>query len=251
MRILVVDDETPARARLRRLLVALPSELEITVVGEAADGEAAMEYMAKSAVDVVLLDIRMPHLDGFGLAAAMGDAMPLTIFCTAHDEHALAAFDSRAVDYLLKPVQPERLMAALARARQLLTSNTTARLRGLRAIAAVVETAAPFLPRLLVHDESRTLLLPVERIDHVRAQRNYCDIRSGAHTFRVRRTLRSLAERLDPAQFLRLNKSDLVRVDAIREIQPWSHGDYRVVLHNGTTLSWSRRFRTAPELEHD
>lgn len=251
MRVLVVDDEAPARARLQRLLATLPPEFAITVVGEAANGEAAMEYITTGTVDVVLLDIRMPHLDGFGLVAAVGDEMPLTIFCTAHDEHALAAFDARAVDYLLKPVQLERLTSALERARQLLGSSATARRRGLRAVAAVVETTARYLPRLLVHDDTRAWLLPVERIDHVRAQRNYCDIRSGVHTFRVRRTLQSLADRLDPAQFLRLNKSDLVRVDAIREIQPWSHGDYRVVLHDGTTLSWSRRFRAAQELSHD
>jgi len=251
MRVLVVDDEAPARTRLQRLLAALPPELGVTVVGEAANGEAALEHLTTGTVDVVLLDIRMPLLDGFGLVAAMGDEMPLTIFCTAHDEHALAAFDARAVDYLLKPVQPERLAAALERARQLLAGSTTTRKRGLRAVAAVVETNARYLPRLLVHDDTRAWLLPVERIDHVRAQRNYCDIRAGTHTVRVRRTLQSLADRLDPAQFLRLNKSDLVRVDAIREIQPWSHGDYRVVLHNGTTLSWSRRFRAAQERAQD
>lgn len=251
MRILVVDDEAPARSRLQRLLATLPTPLGITAVSEAADGEAAVACIATGTIDVVLLDIRMPHLDGFGLVAALGDEMPLTIFCTAHDEHALAAFDARAVDYLLKPVQPERLATALERARQLLTSNVATRRRGLRAVADIVETNAQYLPRLLVHDDTRAWLLPVERIDHVRAQRNYCDIHSGVHTFRVRRTLQSLVDRLDPAHFLRLNKSDVVRVDAIREIQPWSHGDYRVVMHNGTTLSWSRRFRAAHERDGD
>jgi two-component system LytT family response regulator len=233
------------------LLAALPASLGVSAVTEAANGEAAVACMASEAIDVVLLDIRMPHLDGFGLVAAMGEEMPLTIFCTAHDEHALAAFEARAVDYLLKPVQPERLAMALERARQLLAGTATSRRRGLRAVANVVESAARYLPRLLVHDDVRAWLLPVERIDHVRAQRNYCDIRSGAHTFRLRRTLQSLVDRLDPAHFLRLNKSDVVRVEAIREIQPWSHGDYRVVLHNGTTLSWSRRFRKAQDQATD
>jgi two-component system, LytTR family, response regulator len=245
LRLLIVDDEAPARARLRRLVGALPADRRLEVVGEAADGEAATARILEGGVDVVLLDIQMPRLDGFGLVAAMGDAMPLTIFCTAFDEHALAAFDARAVDYVLKPVQPARLLAALDRARQLAGGSSPERRRGMRAIAAVVEANTPYLPRLLVHDESRAWLLPVERIDHVRAQRNYCEIHSGTHTFRVRRTLHSLVHRLDPAQFLQLNKSDLVRMDAIREIQPWSHGDYRVVLHNGTALSWSRRFRAA------
>ncbi len=243
MRLLIVDDEAPARARLRRLVEEIEPSLEATLVGEAEDGEAAVEQIAACAPDVVLLDIRMPGLDGFGLVEAMGDEMPLTIFCTAFDEHALQAFDARAVDYLLKPVQPERLAAALERARKLLAGDAAARSRGMRAIASVVESGGRFLARLLVHDETRAYLLPVDRIDHIRAERNYCDIRSAGRTFRVRRTLTSLAARLDPKQFLQINKSDLVRVDAMREIHPWSHGDYRVVMQDGATLSWSRRFK--------
>lgn len=247
MRLLLVDDEAPARARLRRLLGELPASLAVSVVGEAADGEEAVEQIGTHAPDVVLLDIRMPRLDGFAVVQALGDEMPLTIFCTAFDEHALQAFDARAIDYLLKPVQPERLVAALERAQQLLSAGAAVRRRGMRAIAAVVERTEPFLPRLLVHDATRAYLLPVEQIDHVRAERNHCDIRSSGRTFRVRRTLTSLAARLDPAKFLRINKSDVVRLDAVREIHPWSHGDYRVVLQDGTTLSWSRRYRAATE----
>ncbi len=247
MRILVVDDEAPARSRLRRLLEDVGPSMDVSVVGEAEDGQDAVERITELAPDVVLLDIRMPRVDGFGLVEAMGDEMPLTIFCTAYDEHALQAFDARAVDYLLKPVQPERLTAALERAQLLLRGGSTTRRRGIRAIAAVVETSQPYLPRLLVHDGPRAYLLPVERIDHIRAERNCCDIRSGDRTFRVRRTLSALAARLDPALFLRINKSDVIRLDAVREIQPWSHGDYRVLLHNGTSLSWSRRYRAAAE----
>lgn len=243
MRILLVDDEAPARARLRRLIDELAPALSAQVVGEAADGEEAADAIAALAPDVVLLDIQMPRLDGFGLVEAMGAEMPLTIFCTAFDEHALQAFDARAVDYLLKPVQPERLLAALARAQQLVATGPPARNRGMRAIASLVESDGGLLTRILVHDETRAYLVAVDRIDHIRAERNYCDIRSGGRTFRVRRTLRSLAARLDPRQFLQINKSDLVRVDAMREIHPWSHGDYRVVLQDGTTLSWSRRYR--------
>lgn len=242
IRVLVVDDEPLARARLLRLLASIA---EVTVVGEAEDGEQAVERITALAPDLVLLDIRMPRLDGFGLVEAMGDEMPLTVFCTAFDEHALEAFEARAIDYLLKPVQPERLAAAVERARTLLQGAASARKRGMQAITGIVETASRFLPRLLVHDERRAYLLPVERIDRIRAERNHCDVHAGGRSFRVRRTLTSLAARLDPKVFLRINKSDLVRLDAVREIQPWSHGDYRVVMHDGTTLSWSRRFRAA------
>jgi two-component system LytT family response regulator len=240
MRVLVVDDEAPARGRLVRLLAAVP---DVSVVGEAEDGEQAVERIASLEPQLVLLDIRMPRLNGFGLVHAMGDEMPLTVFCTAYDEYALQAFEARAIDYLLKPVQPERLAAALDRARLLLQRPRGERARGLRRVTDLVETELRYLPRLLVHDGGRAQLLPVEQIDRIRADRNHSDVHAGKKCFRVRRTLSSFAARLDPAAFLRINKSDIVRLDAIREIQPWSHGDYRVVMHDGTTLSWSRRFR--------
>lgn len=240
MKVLVADDEAPAVARLTRLLTA---HTDVTVVGMAADGEEAVERITTLAPDVVLLDIRMPKLDGFGVCAALGPEMPLVIFCTAYDDHALAAFEARAVDYLLKPVNPARLTEALARANALLQGTGARRKRGLHEIAAIVEERTPLLSRLLVHDERRALLIPVEQIDHIRAERNHCVIRVGTQRFRLRRTLASLAAKLDPALFLRTGKSDIVRLAAVREIQPWSHGDYRVVLHDGTTVSWSRRYR--------
>lgn len=245
MRVLIVDDEAPARARLARLVAAIP---QVELVGQAEDGEAAMQAIISLTPELILLDIRMPRLDGFGLVDAMGDEMPLTIFCTAFDEHALQAFDARAVDYLLKPVKPERLVAAVERARALLAGAATARSRGLKSITDIVESQAGFLARLLLHHANRAYLVPVDEVDHIRADRNHCDVHARGQVFRVRRTLTSLSERLDPARFLRINKSDVVRLDAVREIQPWSHGDYRMVLHDGRTLSWSRRFRaTAAE----
>ena len=244
MRVLIVDDEAPARARLMRLVAAIPN---VELVGQAEDGEAAVQAITSLAPDLVLLDIRMPRLDGFGLVDAVGDEMPLTVFCTAYDEHALQAFDARAVDYLLKPVKPERLALAVERVRALLAGTAASRSRGMKSVTDIVESQAGFLARLLVRDANRAYLLPMDQVDHIRADRNHCDVSARGHVFRVRRTLTSLAERLDPARFLRINKSDIVRLDAVREIQPWSHGDYRVVLHDGRTLSWSRRFRATAE----
>lgn len=242
MRVLVVDDEEPARARLRRLLGAIEG---ITAIDEADDGEAAVARIAEDAPDVVLLDIMMPRLDGFGVVEALGPEMPLTIFCTAYDEHALRAFDARAIDYLLKPVRPERLAESIERARLLLRGPTAPHQRGLRAVGAMVEGRGEQLHRLLVHDADRAYLLPIDEIDLIRAERNYCDVRARGKVFRVRRTLRSLEGRLDPARFLRMNKSDIVRLDAVHEIQPWSHGDYRALLRDGTIIPWSRRYRNA------
>ncbi len=242
LRLLIVEDEAPARARLTRLIAALA---DVELVGQAEDGEAAVHAIVSLAPDVVLLDIRMPRLDGFALVDAMGEDMPLTVFCTAHDEYALQAFDARAVDYLLKPVKPERLAAAVERARTLLAGSAAARSRGRQSVAQIVEKQSGFLTRLMVRDGERACLLPVQQVDHIRADRNHCDVHAAGRVFRVRRTLTSLVERLDPQHFLRVNKSDVVRLDAVREIQPWSHGDYRVVLRDGRTLNWSRRYRAA------
>ncbi len=242
LRVLVVDDETPARARLRRLLESVPT---VDVVGEAEDGERAAELIMELAPDLVLLDITMPRLDGFGVISAMGREMPATIFCTAHDEHALRAFEVHALDYLLKPVQAARLAQSIERVRSLLGEPAMRRRRGIRAVSALLEERGEYLSRLLVHDERRAYLVVVDRIDHIRAERNYCWVKVDGKQFRVRRTLASLAQRLDPKSFLRINKSDIIRLDAVHEIQPWSHGDYRVVMRNGTTLSWSRRYRAA------
>ncbi|MCU0635302.1 MAG: LytTR family DNA-binding domain-containing protein [Gemmatimonadaceae bacterium] len=246
MRVLVVDDEEPARTRLRRLVAGIA---DVTVVDEAADGEAAVRRIAAAPVDVVLLDIRMPKLDGFGVVDALGDAMPLAIFCTASTDHAIRAFDAQAVDYLLKPVDPARLARALERARLLLAGPAAPLRRGVRAAAAVVESRGERLHRVLVHDEHRALLLPVDQIDLIRADRNYCIVRAGGRTYRVRRTVQMFEARLDPAHFLRANRSDIVRLDAVREIQPWSHGDYRLVMTDGTIVPWSRRYRAGHPAE--
>jgi two-component system LytT family response regulator len=220
---------------------------DIEIVGEANAGDAAVAMIAELSPDVVLLDIQMPRLDGFGVIDAVGvEQMPTTIFCTAFNEHALRAFDARAIDYLLKPVQPERLAVALKRAQALATSSR-ARRRGLRAIAALVESHGTFLPRLLVHEGVRAHLLPIDSIDHIRAERNYCTVRSTGKPFQLRRSLASLEPRLDPVHFLRIGKSDVIRLGAVREIQPWSHGDYRVIMRDGTALTWSRRYRAKSE----
>lgn len=246
LRVLVADDEAPARRKLRRLLDGMA---DVAVVGEAASGDEAVTQIAALAPDLVLLDVQMPGLDGFGVVAAVGvDQMPPVVFVTAYDAHALRAFEVRALDYVLKPVTDARLRDAVDRARSVRAVDdgvvTTA--AGRRAALASLVAAQP-LRRLLVHDARGPAhgarLLAVETIELARAERNYVVLHTPHGTFRVRGTVAALAARLDPATFLRVNRSDVVRLDAIRELQPWSHGDYRVVLRDGTALLWSRRFR--------
>ena len=263
MRVLVVDDEPPARAKLRRLVSAAGGAV---VVGEAATGAEAVEAIRELAPDLVFLDVQMPDLDGFGVIEQVGvGAMPPVVFVTAYDEHALRAFEVRALDYLLKPYPPERFAAVMAHARERVRARLeergrerdradapdwAARLQEL--LGAVAPAAAPprYLRRILVHQGDRAAFLPVEQLDRVEAERNTVRLHAaGGAVFQLRGGITALAGRLDPARFLRANRSTIVRLDAIREMYAWSHGDYRIVMHDGTVVTWSRRYRAGVDEE--
>jgi two-component system, LytTR family, response regulator len=237
VRALIVDDEAPARAKVRRLLATAP---DVEIVGEASTGREAVAAIKRSRPDLVFLDIQMPGIDGFGVVDAVeSDGGPYVVFVTADDGKALRAFEVGAVDYLLKPFTPERFNQVLDRARDRLAKPAPE--------PAPAERAP--LKRLLVSHNGRAMFLAVDRIDRIEAERNYIVIHVGRDAYRLRAPIRSVAERLDPAQFLRVNRSTLVRLDAVREMHEWSHGDYRVVMHDGTELIWSRRYRAAAERE--
>ena len=248
IRALIADDEAPARRKLRELL---SREADVDIVGEACDGVEAVAAIRSAGPDVVFLDIQMPRLDGFGVVAEVGvEAMPLVVFVTAYDEHALRAFEVHALDYLLKPFAPSRFARLLDRVRRQLAPGTG---RGdlaarIDRLLATVRPEPVYLRQILVErGEDRQVLLPVEEIDHIQAAGNYLRLFTRAGEHRRRGTLRDLAGRLDPARFLRLNRSEIVRLDAIRELQPWFHGDARVVMKDGAVLTWSRRYRTKVE----
>jgi two-component system LytT family response regulator len=237
MRVVIVDDEAPARAKLRRLL---GREGDVEIVGEAASGRDAAAVIRRVSPDVVFLDIEMPGLDGFAVLAEIESAeSPHIVFVTAFDDHALRAFDVGAVDYLLKPYTPARFALVLDRARARLTAPPTpsepATLRPLR--------------RLLVQQEGRARFVDVRQIDRADTDRNYVVIAVASDRFRLRTTIGALAERLDAAQFIRLNRFTIVRIDLIAEMHEWSHGDYRAVLRDGSTAIWSRRYRAAAARE--
>jgi two-component system LytT family response regulator len=218
----------------------------VEVVGEAADGAAAVEAIRSQKPDLVLLDIRMPGLDGFGVIREVGtDRMPQVVFVTAYDEYALKAFEVQALDYLLKPVSPSRFKIVLDRVRERLTRDhaeiVASRLDAL--LDRVAAKPPAYLQRIMVQEEDRAFLLRVEQIDWFEASRNYVRLHAGPTAYLVRQPIGVLAERLDPAKFLRISRSNIVRLDAVKEFQTWFHGDYRVVLKNGTELTWSRRYR--------
>ncbi|MEJ7810692.1 MAG: LytTR family DNA-binding domain-containing protein [Gemmatimonadaceae bacterium] len=260
MRVLIVDDEAPARRKLRRFLAA---ESDTDVVSEAADGREAVEAIRAERPDLVFLDIQMPGLDGFGVIGEIGvREMPTVVFVTAYDEHALRAFEVHALDYLLKPVAPDRFRTVLERARARvhvgqkepgeLAARVTQLAQLVEQLRESVPGAAPrYLQRLLVEAGEKAILLSVERIDWVEAARNYVRLHAGRDSYTVRGAIGAFHARLDPSQFLRVNRSQIVRLDAVKELHPWFHGEYLVVLHDGTRLTWSRRFRKAGEAEFE
>jgi two-component system LytT family response regulator len=226
LRLLIVDDEPPARARLRRLLAELPG---VEVTGEAGDGVEALEAAARLKPDALLLDVQMPEISGLDVAASLpGPDGPAVIFVTAFDRYALQAFDAAAVDYLLKPVEPERLARAVARLRE--------RQR----------PARPPAPRqLLVEERGRLQVLAVDTIGWLQAADNYVELHAadGRHWL-LRRTLAALLADLGPG-FLRIHRSHAVALAAVAEVLPADKGDARVRLAGGAELPCSRNHRAA------
>jgi len=193
----------------------------------------------------VLLDIQMPGLNGFEVIAELvPERLPQVIFVTAHDAHALEAFRVHAVDYLLKPVDPVHLLEAVERARKVgrLPASVDLAVK-LDRLAESMGSRPRLLKRLLVHHDKKASLIPVEQIDRIEADRNVVVLHTAAARFRFRSSIGELEDRLDPNRFLRINRSEIVRLDAVKEFHPWSHGDYRVRMHDGSELTWSRRYR--------
>jgi two-component system, LytTR family, response regulator len=253
LRVLVVDDEAPARRKLLRLLRTEP---DVQVVGEADSGESAISAIEKYCPDVVFLDVQMPGAGGFDVVRAItanADVKsPRFVFVTAHDRYALEAFEVHAFDYLLKPVAEDRFHEVVRRARGQHPQNSRdagVSASRLRALIAEVLHGRGFTERLLVREPERAYFVPVREISWIEADGNYVTLHCGARRHALRATLDSVEASLDPKLFARINRGSIVRLDAIRELVPWFHGEYRVLLHDNTELRWSRRYvARRPEL---
>ena len=243
IRVLIVDDERPARRKIRRFL---ESEPDMEVLGESDGGRGAVSAIRTHQPDLVFLDVQMPELDGFGVVGALHmRLLPQIVFVTAHDQFALRAFEVHALDYLLKPFDQERFRRVLERAREYLARDRRedSEERMNRLLEEVrARGGVRYAERLLINSGERAFFLAVERIDRVEAAKNYVRIHAEGNAYLLRGTIDGLHRRLDPGRFLRVNRSQIVNIDSIKELQPWFHGEYRIILEDGTELMWSRRY---------
>jgi two-component system LytT family response regulator len=244
IRTLVVDDEKPARTRLLDLL---HREEEIEVVGEGRDGREAIELVRAHAPQLMFLDIQMPDLDGFGVLQAIEpDRLPATVFVTAYDKYAIQAFEAHALDYLLKPYSDQRFEAALRRVCALVRSHggeLNVRVTNLLEERAGIDAQSGHLERVVLKSSGRVTFLDVADVDWIEACGVYVNLHVGPKTHLYRSSVAHLLLRLDPRRFVRVHRSAAVNTDRIQELQPRSHGDYTVVLKDGTELIMSRGYR--------
>ena len=239
---LIVDDEPLARERLMSLLSA---ESDVEVLAECRDGEEAVSAIHERHPDLVLLDVEMPRMNGFQVIDTIGpDRMPMVIFVTAYDQHAIRAFEVRALDYLLKPFDRERFTDALQRARTQIESQTNGDLgRRLIALMKDLKRDPPKTDRLVVKSGGRLFFLRADEIDWIEAAGNYVRLHVGTDGHLLRETMNSIEARLNPELFFRIHRSHIVNIERIKELQPWFNGEYVVILRNGTRLTLSRGYR--------
>ncbi len=243
IRVVIADDEPLARNRIRRLL---SSEKEIEIVAECKNGRETVDALERHKPDLLFLDVEMPELDGFGVAEEIGaDQMPVVIFVTAYDQYAVQAFETHALDYLLKPFDEDRFFKALQRARGHLerarSSEVATRL--LAMMQDVRPKPVPPSDRLVIKSGGRVVFLKSEEIDWVEAAANYVRIHAGNDEYLMRETMNAFEAKLDTRRFMRIHRSIIVNLEKIKELQPCNNGEYIVVLRTGKELSLSRSFR--------
>ena len=242
IRTLIVDDEAPARSRIRRLL---KDESDFEIAGECANGRQAVAAIQRLRPDLVFLDVQMPRLGGFEVCAALnGEAMPLVVFVTAYDQYALQAFEVHAIDYLLKPFDRERFQKSLRHAReQLRRGDTESSEQRLTALLQDLSPGAKTLQRLAFKANGRVIFIRTEEIDWIEADGNYVNLHAAGALHHLRETISGLEAQLLAEHFMRISRSVIVNLDRIKELQPLFYGDYAVILQNNTRLAMSRNYR--------
>jgi len=254
IRTLIVDDEPLAREGVR---VLLRQDAGIEIVGECSNGREAVQAIEQHAPDLLFLDVQMPEMDGFGVLSQVAVArLPVVVFVTAYDQHALHAFEVHALDYVLKPFKDERFRQALERAktqiRQQKVSEVSRRLVALLDHPPGTDHLTPpaeasYLTRLVVKAGGRIFFIKAEEVDWIEAADYYVRLHVRDKSHLLRETMSNLEQQLDPRRFQRIHRSTIVRLDRIASLEPYYHGDYTVRLRDGTRLRMSRRYRQRVE----
>jgi two-component system, LytTR family, response regulator len=236
----LVDDEQPARTKL---ISFLKDEKEVGQIIEAGNGLEAIEKIKSENPDLVMLDIQMPGKNGFEVIEEIGtDNMPAVIFVTAYDQYALDAFEINAIDYLLKPFDKERFSKSFNRAVEelkLKKGNTNE----IKLILDEIKKEKKYLDRIMVNTGVKYFFVNTNDIIYISAEEKYVEIHSAKGKYLLRETMNNVDESLDPNKFARIHRSYIVNIEQIQEMQPWSHGDYVVILKNGEKIQMSRRYK--------
>jgi len=242
IRTLIVDDEPLARKRIRRLLAEEP---DVTVLAECGSGREAIRAIQETPADLLFLDIQMPGVGGFEVLQSIPlDRLPIIIFVTAHDQHALKAFEVHALDYLLKPFKQDRFKAALARARAQIAQQAPIEIQtGMADLVTKLRAEQNYLTRFMVKTPSRVVPVKASEVDWIESAANYVLLHAGDKTHIVRETMQALEARLSPKIFQRVSRSVIVNLERVRELQPLGKGQYVMILHNGRQLTVSRGIR--------
>jgi two-component system LytT family response regulator len=242
IRTLLVDDQSSGLSVLRNLLRFEP---DIEVIGTASNGPDAIEAINRLTPDLVFLDVQMPGLDGFGVAAGIHvEKVPIIVFVTARDDCALKAFEAQALDYVVKPCQPARFHSAVARARQQFQRHQNGDIRQkLDSLIQSLKTEPQYPERLAVKSNGRIVFLRLTDLDMVEAADNYVKLYAGKETHLLRETLGTLEEKLPPNRFVRISRSAIVNVESVKELHPLFHGEYSVALKNGSRTTLTRGYR--------
>jgi two-component system, LytTR family, response regulator len=245
LRAIIVDDEPLARERVKTLLREHP---DVEIVEECANAAQAIVAIHTRVPDLAFIDVQMPETSGLQMLRELDPSrLPLVVFITAHDEHALEAFRANAVQYLLKPVDRGEFRAAMLRVRQLAASRTR-HTESLRALLGTTPTPrTPFLKRVVVKSQERTVLLKMAAIDWFESCGNYVRVHSANEQYLLRQTMSTLESTLNPQEFVRIHRTAIVNLDAVKEIVAGSHGEHVVKLRNGATVTLSRTYRNRIE----
>jgi len=241
IRALIVDDEPLARDRIREML---KDEREIKIIGEARNGQEAIDSITTHDPDLVFLDVQMPDMNGFDVLQSLGvRRMPVIIFVTAYDQHAMRAFDVHAIDYLTKPFDRKRFAGAIDRAKTFLKGTIDLDTKHIMTMLEELKAGPRYLERLAIRTGDTVFFVRTEEVDSIEAQGNYVRLNLANSSHLLRDTLNNIEAQIDPHKFVRIHRRTIVNMNRVKELQTWARGEYRVVMANGACYSLSRSYR--------